>query len=198
MNEMEKLFSDMNYLNLGELRSICEELKIPYRIFYKKEGRLRTTSAYDRKDVMLERIRSFLSTGVISDPTVLSAQVVNFTRLTTLPKETDPIYFGQYKNGNMDIDRLVKKLTGGKFRNGAIAYDVLRDYWLQGEAPSYKEFSKSWLKATAQHVQPKAEWAYLTDLASGCNMQEWKKLRKEKAASVIAYIKSRIQYRDKK
>ena len=198
MSELENISSDMNYLNISEIKSICEDLSIPYRILYQKEGRVRKTSTYDRKDVLLERIRGFLFAGMFSEPTILSSQVVNFTPLTFPQKEADLIYFGQYKNGNTDIDGLMKKLTGGLFKNGAIAYDVLREYWTKGKAPSYKEFAQAWMKAVEKHLQPKPEWAYLTDLASGHDMRSWKRFREEKAQVVLTYIKSHMQNRVKK
>ena len=179
----------MNYLNISEIRSVCDEFGIPYKILYRKGGRLLKASTFDRKDVLLERIRSFVGNGEIPEPTVLEERIVDLGPIPNKPKETDLIKFGQFKHGHKGIESLLEKLSEGKFKDGAIARDVLRDFWTEGEAPTYTQFLKAWFKAVKEHTKPKAEWAYLTDLGNGMDMEEWKKYRTEKARRVIAALR---------
>ena len=55
--ERQQLLDDLNYLNVGEIKSFCQRLSIPYRITIETEDRsTRATSEEDRKGVVLNRI----------------------------------------------------------------------------------------------------------------------------------------------
>lgn len=85
---------------------------------------------------------------------------------------------------------LLEKYSEGKFRNGAIARILAREFWTKGIAPSFKEFAEAWLMDYNQHDKPNAEWTFLADKAEGKNTTEWKKLRIQKAKSVLKILKS--------
>ncbi len=128
MNKIPKeILEDMNYMNLAEIRSLSDVLGIPYKILYKKGNRFCKTSTFDRKDVLLERIRSYATTGKLPDPTVLAEKIVDLGPIPAKPKETDLIKFGQFKHGHKGIEGLLEKISDGAFKDGAIARDVLRD-----------------------------------------------------------------------
>jgi hypothetical protein len=68
--EQRELLQDLNYLNIGEIKKFCERHGIPYRIVVEmKDGSWRRTKDDDRKGVMLQRVRHFLRTGVVSQET---------------------------------------------------------------------------------------------------------------------------------
>ena len=185
----KEILEDMNYMNLAEIRSLSEELGIPYKILHKKGDRLCKTSTFDRKDVLLDRIRSYANTGKLPAPTILPEKVVDLGPIPTKPKETDLIKFGQFKHGHKGIENLLRKLSDDKFKDGAIARDVLRDFWTNGKTPTYKQFLHAWYKSVENHKQPKTEWAYLTDLGNGMDMTEWKQYRIERASRAIQFFK---------
>jgi hypothetical protein len=61
---------------------------------------------------------------------------------------------------------VLKKLTDGRFKNGAIARILARDFWSKGIAPTYEEFASAWVAASDDHTQPNPEWAFLSDRAA--------------------------------
>ena len=70
MKLSKKMSDDLNYLNMQEIKKICSKYKIPYKIYFEKEKKLKQSSEKDRKGIVLARIRHFLSTGKIKDPTI--------------------------------------------------------------------------------------------------------------------------------
>ena len=80
---------------------------------------------------------------------------------------------------------LMKELTDGQFRDGAIARILAREFWTRGKAPTFKEFAAAWLQAVQEHTAPNPEWAFLSDRTRGTAAKDWKKLRAKKAASVL-------------
>jgi hypothetical protein len=82
--------------------------------------------------------------------------------------------------------RLLRDLTAGRFRDGAVARVVAMAFWTRGEAPTFEEFAESWMKAkTEEHRLLTPEYAYLTDLKHRRADDNWKALRKAKANSAL-------------
>jgi hypothetical protein len=81
---------------------------------------------------------------------------------------------------------LLRELTGGTFRDGAVARIVAMEFWARGEAPTFEEFARSWTKTKARQRQLLTpEYAYLTDLRHQRADNNWKALRKAKATSAL-------------
>lgn len=189
-DERQKLLDDLNYLNTGEIRTICKRLSIPYRIAIEtRDGSGRRTREEDRKGVILHRIRHFLRTGVVLQETWFRAGVVCFDGVPDKLTPNDKLFYGRYDKKNYTLIALLKDLTGGKFRNGAIARILMRDFWTRGEAPTFKEYARAWLTASKEHKQPNPEWAFLSDRARKTAPPDWKKLRAKKASNVIKTLK---------
>ena len=69
--------TDLNYLNLAEIKAYCRQRGIPYSIWIETaDGRRVKTGEDDRKGVILERIRAYLKSGTIHDATCFPARVV--------------------------------------------------------------------------------------------------------------------------
>jgi hypothetical protein len=81
------------------------------------------------------------------------------------------------------------ELTGGRFRNGALARVLVMEFWTAGRAPTIEEFARAWVAAKAE---PRdlltTEYAYLTDVQRGQAGAGWKAKRKEKAERAIAAL----------
>jgi hypothetical protein len=61
--------------------------------------------------------------------------------------------------------RLLRDLTAGRFKDGAVARVLAMEFWTRGEAPTFEAFARSWTKAKAEeHRLLTPEYAYLTDL----------------------------------
>lgn len=185
-DEQRQLLDGLNYLNVTEIKSFCRRHSIPYTIVIEtKGGRRRKTQEDDRKGVMLERIRHFLRTGEALKGTCFRASVVCFDALPEPLTADDKLFYGRYQKGNRVLMNLLKDLTDGHFRNGAIARILMREFWSRGKAPTFKEFASAWLQASNEHKAPNPEWAFLSDRARQADTADWKKMRARKAAGVI-------------
>jgi len=90
------------------------------------------------------------------------------------------------------VVRVLRDLTGGRFRDGAVARIVAMKFWTRGEAPTLEEFARAWTKTKAEeHELLTQEYAYLTDLQHQRAGEDWKAVRKAKAQSALTTL-SRI------
>lgn len=186
----QALDRDLNYLNMQEIKAFCDKTCIPYKIHYYRDDKLRMSGEIDRKAIILDRIRAFVETRKVVSPTIYTSKVSCFDPLASKLTPSDYVFYGQYKTTHKNILALMKSLTDGKFKFGAISQEVIRDFWREGKAPSYQQFAIAWLKAEEAHVEPKPEWAYLTDLAAGMDRSEWKEHRKKKANAVLTVLRN--------
>ena len=85
--------------------------------------------------------------------------------------------------------RVLRDLTNGQFKDGAVARVVAMDFWARGIAPTLEEFARAWTKAKAeQHRMLTPEYAYLTDLRHKRADVDWKEQRNAKAKSALATL----------
>lgn len=188
--ERQELLDDLNYLNISEIKSFCNRHSIPYRIAIEtKDGGRKITKDDDRKGVMLDRIRHFLRTGVVLEETRFPASVVCFDQPADNITADDRLFYGQYDKTNHAMIALLKSMTDGQFKNGAIARILAREFWSSGKAPTYREFASAWMHASREHLGPNPEWAFLSDRSSHGAVPDWKKLRKQKASKVLQVLK---------
>ena len=188
--ERERLLNDIYYLNTAELRGFCNAHAIPFAILIEAPNGRRTRSKdLDRKGIVIDRILHFLNTAIIKPATVFRAEVVATRDLGRAPLESDPVLYGKYRNRDAATLKLMKHLTGGKFEFGAITQEVLRSCWSRNQAPTYREFARLWQQAVVDHSRPNPEWAFLSDRNAGTAGPDWKKLRNQKAAAVLALLK---------
>jgi hypothetical protein len=184
--ERQDLLNDLNYLNTAEIKLFCKRQSIPYAITIETDdGGRRKTNEDDRKGVILNRIRHFLNTGVVLGETCFPATVVCLDAPPEKRTPTDRLFYGQYDKANHATTTLLKALSNGSFRHGAIARILAREFWSRGQAPTFKEYASAWLQAVNEHRRPNAEWAFLADRARGTAGPDWKELRAKKAAKVM-------------
>lgn len=188
--EQQQFLDDLNYLNTAEIKAFCKRHSIPYTIVVEtKDGRRRKTPEADRKGVMLGRVRHFLKTGTVMEETCFPASVVCFEKIRGQLTPRSKLFYGQYDKTNHALLGLLKKLTNGKFRNGAIARILAREFWSKGQAPTFEEYAAAWEQAVQNHTEPNAEWAFLADRARGTAGDNWKKLRTQKAVRALKILK---------
>jgi hypothetical protein len=188
-SEQQQLLDDLNYLNMGEIKTFCKQHRIPYSIWIQTADRGRArTHEDDRKGVILNRVREYLKTGSVKAATCFPAGVVCLDPLPKSIKPTDRLFYGQYDPECERLIRLLEQLTDGKFEHGAIARILAREFWSKGTAPTFQEFAAAWLIAKDQHQRPNPEWAFLSDRADGKGAGDWKKLRTQKAKMVLAVL----------
>jgi hypothetical protein len=187
--EQLELLDDVNYLNMAEIKAFSNKHGIPYSIWIEtKDGGRRKTREDDRKGVILERIRHYLKTGKVMDATCFPLSVICFDNLPEDLKPTDRLFYGQYDKKSNSMLALLKELTDGKFKNGAIARILAREYWSKGVAPTFREYARGWLRADENHKRPNPEWAFLSDRTDGKDTSNWKQLRTMKARRVLSLL----------
>jgi hypothetical protein len=185
--------SILNYLNMAELKQFCKQHHIPYHITVEMPNGAIKQGPTDRKGIILKHIRRYLKTGKLPKGTLFKKTVVSFEKLPVTLTAHDRVYYGQYKHKHEKIAKIMNQLTERKFKFGAIAQQVLHSHWSRGNAPTFQEFSSLWLKAQKAHQRPNAEWAFLTDLSQGVSMQDWKKLRQQKAKVALEMLSKHFQ-----
>ena len=185
--EQARLLEELNYLNLGEIRGFWSDRGIPYKILAEyPNGKMKATKDIDRKPIVLARVRHYLATGKVGQPTCIPAEIVRHDDPPAKPGPRDRLYYRWYSKEHAGILRSLEDLTDGRFRDGAIARVVVMEFWTRGEAPTLAEFARAWTKAKAdEHRLLTAEYAYLTDLKHKRAGSEWKSLRKAKAESAL-------------
>ena len=187
--QQTQLLLDLNYLNLQELKTFCKQHSIPYSIWIDTADGHRKTSEDDRKGVILDRVRTFLKTGRVRGPTLFPMEVISSTKAESRRlTKSDQLFYGTYRKDNVQLMTLLKKLTGGKFKNGAIARILAREFWSKGEAPTIEEFAGAWEEANRHHKHPNPEWAYLSDRADQKRTVDWKRMRAAKAQEVLQLL----------
>jgi hypothetical protein len=186
-SEQARLREELNYMNLAEIRGFCSERGIPYRIVAEyPNGKVKATKDTDRKPIVLARVRRYLRTGRAGQPTRIPAQIVREDDPPARLAPRDRLYYRWYAKEFDGVLRLLRDLTAGRFRDGAVARVVAMEFWTRGEAPTLEEFARSWTKANAQqHKLLTPEYAYLTDLRHQRADGDWKALRNAKAKSAL-------------
>ena len=192
-SEHARLLEELNYMNLEEIRGFCSARGIPYRVVAEySNGKVKTTKDTDRKPIVLTRVRRSLRTGKVGQPTRISAQIVREENPPARLGPRDRLYYRWYAKEFEGVLRLLRDLTGGRFKDGAVARILAMEFWTRGEAPTFEEFARSWTKTKAeQHRLLTPEYAYLTDLRHQRADGDWKELRKAKAKSALETL-SRI------
>ena len=185
--EQVRLLEELNYMNLEEIRGFCAERGIPYRIVAESSnGKVKATKDTDRKPIVLARVRRYLRTGQVGRPTCIPARIVREENPPARPGPRDRLYYRWYAKEFEGVMRLLRDLTVGRFRDGAVARVLAMKFWTRGEAPTFEEFARAWTKAKAEErrlLTP--EYAYLTDLRHRRADSDWKALRKAKAKSAL-------------
>ena len=186
-SEQARLFEELNYLNLEEIRGFCSPRGIPYKIMAEcSSGKVKATKDTDRKPIVLARVRRYLATGDVGQPTLIPAKIVREENPPPRLGPRDRLYYRWYARKHESVMRLLHDLTAGRFQDGAVARVLAMEFWTRGEAPTFEGFSRSWTKAkTEQHRLLTPEYAYLTDRKHQRAERDWKALRTAKAKSAL-------------
>jgi hypothetical protein len=182
-----RLLDELNYLNLEEIRRFCSARGIPYRIVAgSADGKVKATKDTDRKPIVLARVRRYLTTGQVGQATRIPARIVREQGPPVRPGRRDRLYYRWYAKEFEGVMQLLRDLTAGRFKDGAVARVLAMEFWSRGEAPTFEEFARSWTKAKAEeHRLLTPEYAYLTDLKDHGAASDWKAVRTAKAKSAL-------------
>ena len=174
-------------MNLDEIRGFCVPRGIPYRIVAEySSGKIKATKDTDRKPIVLARVRRYLTTGDVGQASCIPVEIVREEKPPARLGPRDRLYYRWYAKEHEGVMRLLRDLTAGRFRDGAVARVVAMAFWTGGQAPTFEEFARSWMKAkTEEHRLLTPEYAYLTDLKYRRADDNWKALRTAKANSAL-------------
>jgi hypothetical protein len=137
---------------------------------------------------VLARLRSYLRTGNAGQPTIIPAEIVRTANPPARPGPRDRIFYRWYAKEHTGVIRELRRLTAGRFKDGAVARVVAMEFWTRGAAPTISEFARAWTKAL-ERVLVTPEYAYLTDLQRHGADGDWKTLRRRKAASALKTLR---------
>lgn len=87
---------------------------------------------------------------------VLTAQISD-KKTPAAYSAMDCIFYRQHARGNRAMFSLLRPLTQGRFKDGAIARILLREFWSKGTAPTFAAFAAAWLQAVEDHPWPNSE-----------------------------------------
>ena len=174
-------------MNLEEIHGFCSRHGIPFKVTAEhSDGTVRATKDTDRKPIVLARVRRYLMTGDVGQPTRIPLKIVRDEGPPVRPGPGDRLYYRWYGREHQGVIRLLRELTDGRFQNGAVVRVLAMKFWTLGEAPTFAEFARSWTRAKAEeHRLLTPEYAYLTDLKHQRATSDRKALRKVKAKSAL-------------
>lgn len=186
-DERAQLLDELNYMNLAEIRGFCAARGIPYKVMAEyADGKVKVTPDTDRKPIVLARVRRYLTTGAVDPPTVIPAAIVREEKPPPQLGRRDRLYYRWYAKEHQGVIALLRELTAGRFKDGAVARVVAMECWTRGHAPTIEEFARLWAEAKAEeHKLLTPEYAYLTDLKHGRADGTWKAVRAAKAKSAL-------------
>jgi hypothetical protein len=185
--EQARLLEELNYMNLDEIRGFCFPRGIPYKIVAEyASGKIKATKDTDRKPIVLARVRRYLTTGEVGRASLIPMGIVREEKPPARLGPRDRLYYRWYAKEHEGVIRLLRDLTAGRFQDGAVARVVAMAFWTRGQAPTFDEFARSWMKAkTEQHRLLTPEYAYLTDVKHRRADDDWKASRTAKAKSAL-------------
>ena len=174
-------------MNLDEIRGFCVPRGVPFRIVVEySSGKMKAMKDMDRKPIVLARVRHYLTTGDVGQASCVPVEIVREEKPPARLGPRDRLYYRWYAKEHEGVMRLLHDLTAGRFRDGAVARVVAMAFWTRGQAPTFEEFARSWMKAkTEEHRLLTPEYAYLTDLKHRRVNDNWKALRTAKANSAL-------------
>ena len=165
------------FLNMNQLKSICDNYKIYYNIFIEKDNKIVKTSEVDHKETIINNISYYLKKKKVPPKTLYKKKIINFEIINKVSKN-DLIYYGQYKTTNKNILNLLKELTDGKFKFGAISQKIIRKTWKNNKLITYENFAKLWEKENNKGEINYPELAYNQFMKKHGSTEEWYKHKK--------------------
>src|SRR6188474_3470817 len=118
-SERARLLEELNYMNLEEIRGFCSVRGIPHRIMAESaDGKVKATKDTDRKPIVLARVRRYLTTGQVGQPTRIPARIVREESPPPRPGARDRLYYRWYAKEFEGVMRLLRDLTAGRFKDG--------------------------------------------------------------------------------
>jgi hypothetical protein len=92
--EQARLLEELNYMNLEEIRGFCSGHGIPFKVMAEhSDGNVRATKDTDRRPIVLARVRRYLVTGDVGQPTWIPVEIVREEGPPARPGPNDRLYY---------------------------------------------------------------------------------------------------------
>jgi hypothetical protein len=108
-------------------------------------GKVKAPKDTDRKPIVLARVRRYLVTGHVGQPTRIPAPIVREESPPARLGPRDRLYYRWYAKEFDGVMRLLRDLTAGGFRDGAVARVLAMEFWTRGEAPTRFQTICQWI-----------------------------------------------------
>jgi len=171
-------------LNMQELKKICSKLGINDNIYIETNNGIKKIYEHLHKEFIIDKIIKVLS-GKKDKKIIYSIKMQKYTPTDNI-KSTDYIYYGQYNTTDKNIKKILKTLTDGKFKCGAISQKIIKKHWAKNISLTYKEFAKKWLLEYNKGSINYDELAYNQFMKTNGNIKEWF----EKKEKIVAKFKN--------
>jgi hypothetical protein len=195
-DKLEFIKENIYYLNLEELKTLCEKKNIYYKVYYRYKGDLHESDIFLRKKYILNNILKHIEKKKV-DQYVIPEINVSFDLIDT--KSNDKTKISKIK--------LSDKVSFGKFKwttakneifpenfKPVLCHFMLYDLWKKNKSFTYKEFIKFYNDNHDKYAKmDHPEWKYISDNRDGNNdrqSSDWKAKRTDISKKVIRYISS--------
>ena len=173
-------------LSMHELKKICSKLGVDYNIYIETNDGIKKIYEHLHKEFIIDKIIKVLS-GKKDKKIIYSIDMQKYAPTDNI-KSTDHIYYGQYNTTDKNIKKLLKTLTNGKFKYGAISQKIIKRHWAKNISLTYKEFAKKWLLEYSKGSVNYDELAYNQFMKTNGNVEEWFK-KKERIVAKFKTMK---------
>jgi hypothetical protein len=171
-DDLTKILDSLVFLNMKELKTICDKFNIFYNIFIEHNNNVKKTNEVDHKETIINNITFYLKKNKIPKKTLYKRKIINYEKINNIKKD-DKIYYGQYKTTNKNILKLLKELTDNKFKFGAISQKIIRKLWKNNELITYEDFANLWEKEYNKGDINYPELAYIQFMKKHGSTKEW-------------------------
>ena len=173
-SDLELIIKNLIFLNMIELKKICDNFNISYYIYIEKNNNIIKTNEIDHKEIIINNIKKYLKNKKTST-TIYKKSIINYENKNI--NENSFIYYGQYKTTNKKILELMKKLTNQKFKFGAISQKIIRKIWKKNKLITYKDFAYIWNNENEKGINF-PELAYNNFMKINGNIDRWHQYKK--------------------
>ncbi|MEQ9116183.1 MAG: DUF6434 domain-containing protein [Rickettsiales bacterium] len=163
--QLKELETCLNFFKMEELK----ELKDKYSI-----------KASGKKGEVIKGILAFFSGDTVAAKAIPKASIAKPEDNLSLNSEA-LILKNLYKN-NDETREFMKQLAGEDFHFTAAGQDWIKNRWMEGNPPTYKEFAEFWKGyKVSKKEKPKDEWAYLNFIQQQSKLNSKLSMNKIKA-----------------
>lgn len=194
-NHINFIKSNIYYLNLSELKNICNDYNI-YYLYYAEEKTnpksLKQTNVIIRKKHIMKNIIKFIENKPIKKYIIKKEQISTNKRTISKPNLSTIIFFNEYK---FELGKtLLKNIVKNKYE-ACVSHIMLYKIWQHRKTYTYAQFAEYYdLHYDKIKNMDHIEWQYIDFLRKQNNPKDWINVRTNISNKVIKLIKRHTLY----